>query len=51
MRRDTIASFLQKNFFGQNCHLRESCIQVTNGLDLDHSSALPTLKSAGGGSV
>jgi len=31
MRHDTIASFLQKKFLGQNCHLRESCIQVTRG--------------------
>jgi len=29
MRHDTIASFLQKKIFGQNCHLRESCSQVT----------------------
>jgi len=30
MHHDTIASFLPKNNFGHNCHLRESCSQVTN---------------------
>jgi len=42
MRHDTIASFLQKKNFGQNCHLRESCSQVTNWSHRFHSHLTPT---------
>jgi len=29
MHHDTIVSFLQKSDFGQKCHLREYCSQLT----------------------